>query len=382
MLKKTFGIVLSVIMISFSVFADEITVIDTENIEQNESQRIDETKTYSLTVEDAINIALENNPQLNACLAKKEDYKIQLKSAKETKAQYRELKNIPITTAYELVYIKNGYYVHTYEKTLELSDYEYEQIKSRISYDVTQKYFTLKNCEKLVEIANNSYNLVLENYNNAKLSYDLGFISKVELDSAKVGMMQAEFMLETYKNNYDIAKEDFKISLRKNNENCNFILTSEIAVTEFETNLTEDLKTAENSRYDIASLKVNYELSKEYLDLTLGAATARKSAAQSSYITAEYNYTNNKSLILLGIKSSYNNISGTRNNVSLTGETLKLKRNAYEIAKIQYEQGLITNSDLLTSLNDVYTAEVEYENSKLNYILAVDKYKYDIKIGI
>lgn len=382
MLKKVVGIVLSVILVSFSVYADETNDINVSDIEKDEINFVEEIKTYTLTLEDAINIALDNNPQLKACLAKKDDNKIQLDSAKETKAQYRDLKNIPISTAYELVYIKNGYYVHTYEKTLELSDYEYKQIESKIAYDVTQKYFNLKNCEKLVEIAQNSYNLVLENFNNANLSYNLGYISKSELDSAKVGLMQAEFALDSYKNNYDIAKEDFKISLRKNDENCNFILTSGIEVTEFETNLSEDLKVAENSRYDIASLKVNYELAKEYLDLTLGAATARKSAAQSSYITAEYNYTNNKSLILLSIKSSYNNISATRNNVKLSEEKLKLKKNTYEIAKIQYEHGLITNSELLTSLNDVYSAEVEYENTKLNYILAVDKYKYDIQIGI
>lgn len=383
MIRKVLGVILFTVIFSTNVFANKPFEVNTDvNVVQNNINATQEEKTYTLTIEDAINMAKEDNPQLKACLAKKDDYKIQLDAAKETKSQYRELKNIPITTAYELVYIKNGYYVHTYQKTLELSDYEYKQIEAQIAYNVTQKYFTLKNCEKLVEIAQNSYNLVSENYNNALLSYNLGFISKSELDSAKVGLMQTQFILDSYKNNYDIAKEDFKISLRKNNENCNFILTSELNVTEFETNLSEDLITAENSRYDITSLKVNYDLSKEYLDLTLGAATSRKSAAQSSFITAEYNYTNNKSLILLSIKSLYNNINATRNNVTLAEETLKLKNNAYEIAKIQYEQGLITNSELLTALNDVYTAEVEYENSKLNYILAVDKYKYDIQIGI
>lgn len=381
MLKKAIGIMLCTVMLSLNVFADE-TIDNLVNTELTEPQQTEEAKVYTLTLEEAIDIAINESPQLKASLAKKEDTKIQLKSAKETKSQYRELTNIPITTAYELVYIKNGYYVHSYEKALELADYEYKQIEAQIAYKVTEKYFTVKNCERLVEIAENSYNLVLENYNNAKLSYELGMISKNELDSAKVSLMQAEFTLESYKNNLDIAKEDFKISLRKNDENCDFVLTSNLTVTDFETNLSEDLVTAENSRYDIVSLKTNYELSKEYLDLTLGAATARKSAAQNSYITAEYNYTNNKSLILLGIKSSYNNISSTRNNVTLANENLNLKKNAYEIAKVQYEQGLITNTELLTSLINVYTAEVEYENSKLNYMLAADKYKYDIQIGI
>ena len=68
--------------------------------------------------------------------------------------------------------------------------------------------------------------------------------------------------------------------------------------------------------------------------------------------------------------------------MTLTYENLNLKKNAYEIANIQYEQGLITNNELLSALNNLYTSETEYENAKLNYRLSVDKYKYDIQIGI
>ena len=375
MFKKAISILISLFVLSISVYANEpvTTVSDTKN---------DTIITYTLTLDDAIKMALADNPQLNACLEKKEDTKIQLKSARETKADYRDLKNITISTAYELVYIKNGYYVHTYENMLKLADFEYKQIEAQIAYKVTEKYFNLKNCEKLLEISQNSYNLVLTNYNNAKLSYELGVISKSELDSAYVNLLQSQFSLQKTKDNYEIAEEDFKIVLNKNNEICKFVLTDTLDVEEFTTNLSEDLITAENSRYDITSLKSNYELAKEYLDLTLGAAIARKSSAKSSFITAEYNYTNNKSLILLGIKSSYNNITSSRNNVTLASETLKLKKNAYNIATIQYEQGLITNIELLTAMNNMYAAEVELENAKLKYRLSVDKYKYDVEIGI
>jgi len=378
MIKKIICVFFCFILLSTSVYAEKETTTADINVVKTEEA----IKVYTLSLDDAIKMALTDNPQLNACLEKKEDTRIQLKSARETKADYRDLKNIPITAAYELVYIKNGYYVHTYENMLKLSDFEYKQIESQIAYKVTEKYFNLKNCEKLVEISQNSYNLVLTNYNNAKLSYDLGVISKVELDSAYVSLLQTQFTLQSTKDNYEIATEDFKIALNKNNEICKFVLTDTLDVTEFSTNLSEDLITAENSRYDITSLKVNYELAKEYLDLTLGGATTRKSSAKSSFITAEYNYTNNKSLILLGIKSSYNNINSSYNNVTLASETLNLKKNTYNIATIQYEQGIITNTELLSAMNNMYAAEIEFENAKLKYRLSVDKYKYDIEIGI
>lgn len=378
MFKRIVGLILCTMMLTPYVYSKDAAIVDTEEIQEDVQE---DFNVYTLSLEEAISMAKSDNPQLNASIAKKEDNNVQLKSAKETKSQYRDLNEFPGSTM-DIIYVKNGYYVHTYENAVKLSDYEYKQIEAQIAYNVTEKYFNLKNCEKLVEIAQNSYNLIQDNYNNTKLSYELGLISKTELDSANVSLLQAQFVLESYKDSYDIAKEDFKIALRKNDENCDFVLTGELVVEDFTTNLSEDLIKAENSRYDIISLKTNRELAKEYYDITWSASTARKSAALSNYITADYNYTNNKSLILLGIKSSYNNISSSRNNVILTEETFKLKKNNYEIAKVKYEQGMITNAELLNILNDVYTAEVEFENAKLKYVLAVDKYKYDIEIGI
>lgn len=377
MLKKSIALFLSIMLICTYVLADE------SFLSENNINQVGDTTIYVLSLEDAINISMNNNPQLNASIVKKQNNKAQLDAAKVTKAGYRDVKEIFVSTGYEVNYIKNGYYVHTYENAIKLSDYEYKQIEAQIAYNITEKYFNLKNSEKLLEIAKNSYELVKENYNATSLSYELGLVAKTDLDGANISLLQAEFALATYKDNYEIAKEDFKIALRKNNENCDFVLTSNLSVEDFKTNIDEDLITAENSRYDILSLKSNYELSKEYFELTkLPENTARYTSAYSNYITAEYNFTNNKALILLGVKAGYNNIGSTRNNVTLTEQTLGLKKNAYKIAQIKYEQGMITNTELLSALNDVYTSEVEYENAKLKYNLAVDKYKYDIHIGL
>lgn len=378
MFKKSILLFLCIIMMSTYAFADDSAKTDLDT-----KIKIGDVTIYTLTLDDAINIALHNNPQLNASIVKKQNNKAQLASARDTKAGYKDINEIYVSAGYEVNYIKNSYYIHLYQNAVNLSDYEYKQIEAQISYNITEKYFNLKNAEKLVEISKNSYQLVKENYEASSLSYELGLIAKADLDNVKVGLMQAEFTLNTYKNNYEIAKEDFKIALRKNDENCDFVLTSTIDVVEYETNLENDLINAEKSRYDILSLKSNYELSMEYFKLTnLPENTARYTSAYSNYITAEYNYTNNKALILLGIKSGYNNIFATRNNVTLTEMTLNLKKNAYEIAKVKFEQGMITNTELLSALNDVYSAEIEYENSKLKYTLAVDKYKYDISIGL
>ena len=43
---------------------------------------------------------------------------------------------------------------------------------------------------------------------------------------------------------------------------------------------------------------------------------------------------------------------------------------------------MITNLDLTSSINDLYSAQVSYANAKLTYRLAVEKYKYEITVGL
>jgi len=102
MIKKIICVFFCFILLSTSVYAEKETTTADINVVKTEEA----IKVYTLSLDDAIKMALTDNPQLNACLEKKEDTRIQLKSARETKADYRDLKNIPITAAYELVYIK------------------------------------------------------------------------------------------------------------------------------------------------------------------------------------------------------------------------------------------------------------------------------------
>ena len=43
---------------------------------------------------------------------------------------------------------------------------------------------------------------------------------------------------------------------------------------------------------------------------------------------------------------------------------------------------MITNAQLTATMNSVFNAETELENAKLTYKLAVEKYGYEITIGL
>ena len=373
MLRKFAALLFCVLFISANVLADI----------QVEPEQINSPKIYKLSLDEAIEMALNENPQLKASEIKKENYKTQLSAAKLNKGKANQTRVVVVSGGYDAIYVKGGYYVKTYENALALSDKELEQIAATISYNVTQKYFNYKNCEKLQEISEKSFELAKNSYENTLLSYELGLVSKNDLDNVELSTKRAEYMMSTYKNAFDIAKEDLKIALRKNDENCAFLLTSTITNEDYNGILESDLIKAEESRYDINSLKSNYELSEMYLNLTgLPSNSARYTSAYSNFITAEYNYKNSKDLILLGVKSAYNNITATKNDLDIATRNFSLKENDYNIAKIKFEQGIITNAELATALNTVSQAEIELENAKLANKLAVEKYKYEISIGL
>ena len=375
MFKKVVSIIICTMMVSLSVYADGDDT--TETVDSAEPA------VYTISLADCINMATTENPQLEACDIKKENYETQLSAAKITKSNYKDNRTVYVSSGYEVTYIRGGYYVDSFQSALDLCDFERRQIESTLAYNATQKYFNYKNCMKLVDIASKSYDLAAENYNSMKLSYDLGLVSQNELDNAQLSLKRAEYIVQSYNNNCNLALDDLKIALRKNNEDCTLVLTDEIECGDYEGDLNADLVTAENSRYDINSLKSNYELKKKYLDLTgLPSTSAKYTSAYSDFITAEYNYTNNKDLILLGVKSSYNSISSAKNDLDIANDNLNLKNSAYNIAKIKYDQGMITNMELMSAMNDVSQAEIELENAKLTYKLAVEKYKYEISIGL
>ena len=54
----------------------------------------------------------------------------------------------------------------------------------------------------------------------------------------------------------------------------------------------------------------------------------------------------------------------------------------YDAAKLKYELGMITNNELTQTINTLYEAQISYANAKSNYRMAIEKYKYEITIGL
>lgn len=348
-----------------------------------EEGNISEVQVYTLSLNDAINIALEDNPELAVCDYQRKSYEYSLSAARIAKKNSKNAEVMAIA-GYETAYVQNGYYIDLFTSQIQLADLNKEKTKASITYKVIQNYYQYKSMENLVNIMKNSYQLALKNKAIVDKQNELGMISEIEVINAQMTVDNAKNMLDDYERKLYNVREVFKIALNIDQE-CDFILTSLIDIPEFKGNLAVDSQNAMDSRYDVKALKEGLTLAEKHLNITERAATKSTAAYYndlSSYMKTKANTDSSLRGIRLSVKQSYDAVISTFNNMTIAKQKAEIKKKLYEAANLQFEMGMITNIELTTKLTDYLTSNEDLENAKLTYKLAFEKYNYDITIGL
>lgn len=380
-----FAIALSVSSVTYAAEENTIGSADTQTSiiitdENANTQKV----TYSLSLNDAIELAYKDNEKIKANELEQYGNEINVKSAEITYLRLKKA-SVKLPDAFETTYCaKNGYGLEAAKMQLRLSQKSAEQIKGSVAYETTQAYYNCGLMDKLVNAAANSYELATENKKIVDAQYQLGLIPKIDYENASITVEKALNALNSYKLQRDLAYNQLKIYIHKDTENCDIIITDDIECTDFESDVTEDTIKATDTRYDLNALKESRDLAEMYWNLSnvLTESSAVYNQAKASYVQADYNYTNTCKLIALSIKSCYNNIITTKADMNTAELTYNMKLKEYDSAKVKYELGMITNLELTKTINELYEAQTSFANAKLSYRMAVEKYKYEITIGL
>lgn len=374
MLKKLTCLLLVCFTLSTYVYASD-TQSDADTVEN---------KVYTLSLQDAIMLAVSQNPELQVCDIKLSSLNVSLDAARLSRKSIKD-STISISSGLTSAYVKDGYYVDMYESQIRLGKLEKEKIQNKIAYNVTEKYFNYKLTERLIRTTEQSYSLALENKNTTDERFKLGLVSQIEVDNAAVALEQSRVAVDNYKRSFDIAKEDLKIALQLDDEDCSFVLTDDIDFADFESDVDADVAAALETRYDTVALREAAALEKRYFEITskyTAPNTATYNSAHSDYIQSDYNMTNNTKQIALSIRSDYNNVLSSKDSLKIAEQNLAIKKQEFSAASLRHEMGMMTNMQLTSVLNDLAQYEINVENAKLKYKLAVIKYQYNTTIGL
>lgn len=337
---------------------------------------------YILSLGEAINLAMTDNPQFITYDTKIEDSKVQLQQAK-----YDVLNSkgpIPLPAGFNIVLLRKNYYVNQAQNTLTGAQMEKTQAEKKLEYDVTEKYYNVKMAEELLKTSQTAYELMQTNYNTVKTQLELGMAAELDERNANLALMQAKSTLDGYERSLETARDALRIALQIENEDAFITLTDTISCDDFAADLKKDILSAQETRYDLFQLKNNYNQSLVYLEAasTLGEKSTQFSSANLAVRQCDYYYTNSKRQISLLVKNAYNSVLSAKDNLDIATESRDLKNREYSVANLKYGLGLITNTELTNTLNALASADIALENAKLKYKLASIKYGYEITIGL
>lgn len=373
-----------------TIFAEEAPAEETIAEEIPTEEIATEVEVLELSLEDAINMALLNNPQVEAADGAIKSAELSLQLAKDKKKDFDQLSKyvtvaVNISEGLETGYLKHGYYTDAATVGLELETMEKDKVIAAISCDVTEKYYNVKLMEKLVEIAKTGLQIALDNQSVVVKNFELGYVSQLEVTNVENAVLKAQHSVENYERNLSLAQNSLKISLLIDDKDCTLILTDEIHLPEIPENADEKINAAIKTRYDCTALEKSYDLAARYFEITdyyVSTSTAAYHSAYSDYLNAKYTYENSTKLIALGLKSEYASILTAKDNVTACENDLKIKQIEYESAKIKYDMGLITNLELTQAMAELDSAKVQLQNAQVTYLLAVLKFDYNTTIGL
>lgn len=341
-----------------------------------------DSSTYVLTLDEAIKLALANDP------AYKNFDSAELNAQKQLDKAYRDQReltgSIRLPAGIANVAVKQGYYIEQAKIGKETTKRSKLQYESKTAYLITQSYYNVKLAEDMAETTRSAYELALKNKKSIDLQFSLGMVSQLDVNKAAYTVNETKAQLDKNERTLALAIKSFATSLFIEETDAKFVLTDEIVYEEFKASLTEDTAKAIDNRLDLYQLKSVYSQAEKYTNVTalLGQTSAQHSDAVQSKLSAETNYKNAVRQTDIFINSTYNAVLDAYDALKLAKENYSIRQQEYDISVIQYDIGMITNEQLISSMNLATSSKIQLDNAKLTYKLAVEKYNYEIAIGL
>jgi len=372
MKKKVMALIMSCLLICTYI----------TNVSAQENSDNPSLKTYTLSLEDAIKMALEKDQVYKNQDSSIKDAQKQLEKARREQKEIEDA--IPLPSGLNLLASKKGYYVEQAKISIEVAKLTKTQYEEKTRYLITESYYGVKSAEESMKTAETAYQLALNNNSNTTLQYSLGLVSELDLKNSQYSLNEAKAQRDKFERNLMLIYKSFASKLFIEEKDVKFELTDEIEYEKYTTDLKADTEKAIEKRLDLYQLKSAALQADRYTGVTiaLGSNSATHSAAKQSKLTADANYENAVRQVDIQINSLYNTILDTYDSLKLAEENYEIKKQEYDVAVLQYDLGMITNSQLVAVTNAMTSSKIQIDNAKLTYILAIVKYKCETGVGL
>ena len=387
-----------------------------------------ENKNTVLSLDDCINLTLQNNPEIAASYSTQEAQKSQLKQSKSNYLPQVNA-NAAYTRSNGNSNIGNTGTNNNYSAAVNASQliYDFGQTSSTVGIQekayqsavqttnalVNNKIYALKVAYYAVLSAQESENVYkqsVEQYTQqlkrAKAFYEVGTYPKIDVTSAQVNLNDAKLNLLTAQNSVKTKKQELLNVMGTNDIDPDFTLQMKDILPPFELTLEQALQEAKKNRPDLLAKQLQVESANQNVTLSQtgyaptlsangsygwsgndfplydrwsagaslnvpifsGFSTYNKvEQAKQNLQTAYHNLTAAEQQIALEVKTAYLSLNNAKERIPVAKLTAEQAKESYDLAVGRYKVGV-------GNYIEVKDAETTHSKAKLSYIEAVFDY--------
>lgn len=312
----------------------------------------------NLDIDTAIDMALKNSTELKTANLSLELSEKQVESSQNT-VDYNTGSN-GLQSILSL--IKN-------QASYKNSEEEKAVTEQKIAYEMEQSFIEILNLERDIEISERNIDIQEKNLNISRAKYNMGLLSKQELNEAESSFEKSKENIETQKTNLKNAFKNLNIIIGESDtsKEYNLLIDVDYEPVEIETSIETYAEARTLESVAVKNAERNLQVTKQsYVveQVSDTGTTVSLMQAENSVSTSEMSLSDMKENMENQIVNLYNTIKSLETSIENNKKQLSDLNKNLEIAKLKYDMGSISEIELLQSENQV----AEMENTIIEQI--------------
>ena len=386
--------------------------------------------TVDLGLEDAIQMAFENNRSLKQSIANVDVARWNLSTARRQQGPtltWQGTANRIGGDTYEAQnyddylfgnVLQSGYSLDTTGKLkhnrrsagygLNAADLTLENTKQAVKLTTTQAYYQLLEYRNLIEVSQEAVDTLQEHLNNVNAQYRVGTVAKSDVLASEVQLADAQQSLVNSQNNYDVAMATLNNIIGLPSDTLLNVKDS-LQYTPYDLNLDDCTVYALDNRpdgivadYEVEQAKESVEMAKAGYRPDVSAALVKNIQDEHEFghdqaetwtagFTASWNIFDNgvtqssietakaalrakeeaaaasKEQIQLDVRQQYLSLLAAEKNIHTTSKAVEQAEEDYKIAQVRYSAGVDTNLAVMDAQEKLTSARTNYYTALYNY---------------
>lgn len=260
----------------------------------------------------------------------------------------------------------------------------YQTELNNLKTDTLKNYYTVKELENQVKIADDNLALKQKLLANTQLKYKLGTVSKNDVLKAEVSVNEAKDQQIAAVSGLNTMKMSFNqfmgYDLMQNVNLTDIIIDIPLSTRSLKDSITSALKNRneifeaayylELAQWDLKNYKAYPKYSSKYIN------------AQIAVLKAETGVSNAPLTVESDVRSKYMNMNQKYSTIQTDKKSVENSKETVRLVQLQYDSGMATLSDVEEAQLGYYNAQLSLSKALLEYNLAVNAYDLSSGVGL